>query len=189
MCEPVDVGSHSRSEDELQPKQCNCSTFLDGIFLCCHTKIIVQSDPAVISNTSNLINMMHNLTVKFNELCKSASLSVSKFNFSSINSLLLQLEASFLDLAPLSKRFWIFIFFGLILPFSSPWGNISWWKSQTYWVPRIMYHVCITCLSSSFLPFFSEYLHKNCWKNIKSVIFCYHNVLIPICICPGIILE
>ena len=68
-------------------------------------QIIVQGDPAVISNTSNLINMMHNLTVKFIELRKSASLSVSKFNFSSINSLLLQLEASFLDLAPLSKRF------------------------------------------------------------------------------------
>ena len=65
-------------------------------------KIIVQGDPAVISNT---INKMHNLTVKFIELRKSASLSVSKFNFSSINSLLLQLEASFLDLAPLSKRF------------------------------------------------------------------------------------
>ena len=165
MCEPVDVGSHSRSEHKLQPKQCNCSTFLDGIFLCCHTKIIVQSDPAVISNTSNLINMMHNLTVKFNELCKSASLSVSKFNFSSINSLLLQLEASFLDLAPLSKRFWIFIFFGLILPFSSPWGKISW----LMWLLFVLKIMHVYCLYFIILPVFFRLFSPSFLKTCTTI--------------------
>ena len=32
MCEPVDVGSHTWNEHDLQPKQCNCNTLFLMVF-------------------------------------------------------------------------------------------------------------------------------------------------------------